>query len=79
MSGEEQNVFSYLQNWPTAFISSQEISKRLDRKRFQKDGDWARPLLHRMADQQLLEKDASGGYKIKEKPQPKLENQPSRD
>ena len=77
MSNEEQHIYNYLKNWPTAFISSQEVSKRVDRKRFQKEGDWARHLLHRMSAEQLLDRDASGGYKIHEEPKERVKVTPT--
>jgi len=66
MSYEAQEIVRLLKNWPGVFVSPGEIGRRVDRKRFDKEPNWARAALRSMVDQGILENDSSGGFRLKE-------------
>jgi len=66
MDSEEREIFRFLQTWGTDFVSYKEIARRAGgKKKFNKDADWAKPLLARMQERGVLESDAMGRYRIK--------------
>jgi hypothetical protein len=66
MDSDERDIFQYLKTWGTQFIGAKEVSRRAGgRKRAQKDADWAKPILIRMAERGILESDALGRFRVK--------------
>jgi hypothetical protein len=74
MSSDEQLVIEYLEQFPGIFISPMEVSKRAaDRERFKSRGEWARPILHRLAQQGDIDSNEFGHYRAKGKAETKRE------
>ena len=65
----EKEVFDYLQRSPLVFISASEISKNVgNRKWFNADKSWARPILRRLEMDGWIESNPFGEYRIKARP-----------
>jgi len=65
MDADEQEICSYLKQWPKQFISGREISRRAAGKsRFREDPYWANQPLLRLVEKQIIEMDAGGHYRI---------------
>lgn len=65
MNADETQIYEFLKESPSAFVSVTEISKRLARgRKFDEDRNWARPLLRRMEMDGLLESNPFGEYRI---------------
>ena len=72
MSSDEQLIVEYLEQFPGIFISPMEVSKRAaDRDRFKARPEWARPILHRLAQQGLIDCNEFGHYRAKIKEETK--------
>lgn len=68
MTQDEQDILSYFKRNPNIWASPTEIARLVGGKfRFKNDPDWPKPLLKKFAAKDLLEVDASGSYKLKEK------------
>lgn len=66
MDAEEREIYYYLKGWRHEFISSREICRRAGgKKRFHREPEWAKPVLTRMVERQILEVDPAGHYRIK--------------
>jgi len=74
MNTDDQTVLSYLESFKDQFISHTEVSKRAaGKRRFIESPDWARAVLQRLALQGVLEVNAFGQYRIKQKVEKKNE------
>ena len=66
MDAEEREIYFYLKGWKNTFISAREICKRAGgKKKFQRNPDWAKPLLIRMDERGILETDGGGHYRLR--------------
>src|SRR5687767_12158715 len=66
MSAEENEIFEFLKAREAKYVSVAEISKTLGRgRRFQKDRNWANPILRRMEMDGILEANSYGEYRLK--------------
>lgn len=66
MNTEENEIYEFLKTRGDAYVSATDISKFLGRgNRFQKDRNWARPILRRMEVDGILEANPYGEYRIK--------------
>jgi hypothetical protein len=65
MNTEETRVAEFLSSRRNLFVSATEISKFLDRKKFDIDRNWARPMLRRMELEEMLESNHFGEYRLK--------------
>ncbi len=66
MNSDDDLVLSYLGKYPKAFISPMEVCKRAaDRRRFAAEPNWAKPVLVRLAQQNVLECNVLGHYRIR--------------
>jgi len=66
MNAEENEIYEFLKTRGDAYVSVTDISKFLGRgQRFQKDRNWARPILRRMEVDGILEANPYGEYRIK--------------
>ena|SRR5205814_7560112 len=74
MSSDEQLVVEYLEQFPGIFISPMEVSKRAaGRGRFKEQPEWARAILHRLAQQNSVESNEFGHYRATSKVETKAE------
>jgi hypothetical protein len=66
MDTDEHEIFRFLKTWGTDFTNAKEVCRRAGTKqRFYQDPDWAKPILARMEERGILEKDMQGRYRIK--------------
>jgi hypothetical protein len=66
MDTDEREIFQFLKIWGGNFTSAREIARRAGgKKRFHDDPDWAKPILLRMEDRDILESNAQGHFRIK--------------
>ena len=62
---EGQLIVNFLKTAPQAFFSEREISRKAGQKRqFRDNPDWAKPLLLRLASENIIQTDAFGHYRI---------------
>jgi hypothetical protein len=66
MDTDEREIFQFLKIWGGNFINAREIARRAgNKRRFHGDPDWAKPILLRMEERDILESDAQGHFRIK--------------
>ena len=66
MDAEEIEVSLYLKGWPGQFVSLAQITRRaVSRKRYNREPNWAVPVLSRMVEKGILESDSGGHYRLK--------------
>lgn len=66
MNAEETEIYEFLKTRDNLFVSVTEISRVVGRgRRFEKDRNWARPILRRMDVDGILESNPYGEYRIK--------------
>jgi hypothetical protein len=65
MGSDEHDILEFLKKFDT-FVSPTEVAKRVGgKRRFREDRDWARPILHRMLMEELLEANEYGHVRMK--------------
>jgi hypothetical protein len=68
MDADETEICNYLKSWPGQFVSGREIARRAAGKwRFREDPYWAAQVLLRLVEIGILESDASGYYRFRQK------------
>jgi len=66
MDTDEHEIFRFLKTWGTNFTSANEVCRRAGTKRrYHEDPNWAKPILARMEERGILEKDVQGRYRLK--------------
>lgn len=66
MNTEETEIYEFLKARDELFVSVTEISRFLGRsRRFEKDRNWARPILRRMEMDGIIEANPYGEYRLK--------------
>ena len=69
MDADEREVFNFLQAYGEEWVNAKEVCRRAGgKRRFNEDNHWARPILQRMKERQILEGDMLGRYRIKPPP-----------
>jgi hypothetical protein len=69
MDSDEREIFDYLKTWGEQFVNAKEICRRAStKKRYADDNNWAKPILHRMKERNILEGDSLGRYRVKPEP-----------
>ena len=72
MDSDEREIFDYLKTWGADFVNAKEVCRRAGgKKRYAEDNDWAKPVLQRMKERNILEGDSLGRYRIKPVPKKK--------
>jgi len=67
MDEDQNKICQFLKSWPGQFVSRKEICRRAGgKRRFREDDNWAVPILQRMLEMNLLEKDSSGHFRLAE-------------
>ena len=62
---EGQLIVTFLKTAPKAFFSEREIARKAGQKgMFRTNPDWAKPVLFRLATEDILQTDAFGHYRI---------------
>jgi hypothetical protein len=66
MDSDEREITDYLKSWPGQFVSAREVARRAGgKRRFREDPQWAYPVLTRLLEQDLVEADGLGHYRLK--------------
>jgi hypothetical protein len=66
MDADEREIFDYLKTFGEEWVNAKEVCRRAGgKKRYNEDNNWAKPILHHMKEQQLIEGDELGRYRIK--------------
>ena len=58
----EREVLQLLQTSPGQLFSAKEVGKKLDRKQFVENPRWARPILQRLAERNVIEQREDGYF-----------------
>ena len=67
MDEDQNKICLFLKSWPGQFVSRKEISRRAGgKRRYRDDANWAVPVLQRMLEMNLVEKDSTGGFRLAE-------------
>ena len=62
---EGQLIVNFLKTAPKAFFSEHEIARKAGQKgHFRANPDWAKPILFRLANEDIIQTDAFGHYRI---------------
>ena len=73
---EGQLIVNFLKTAPKAFFAEREIARKAGQKgQFRANPDWAKPILFRLANEDIIQTDAFGHYRIA----PKREQAPERE
>jgi hypothetical protein len=68
MSSEENTVLEYLKGSPDSYYGRKEIARRaVRRSEFEENPRWAEAALNALVDQDVLETNDSGAFRIKSK------------
>ena len=66
MDSDEREIYQFLKTWGSEYVGAVEIARRAgSKKRFYEEPDWAKVVLMRMAERNILESDSQGRYRIK--------------
>jgi hypothetical protein len=69
VDADEREIYHYLKHRRGEFIPAQEIARRIGgRRRYRANPAWAAPLLARMAERGILDRDDTGRCRIKPLP-----------
>src|ERR1035437_7121138 len=69
MDSDEREIFDCLKTWGADFVNAKEVCRRAGgKRRYAEDNDWAKPILQRMKERNILEGEALGRYRIKAGP-----------
>ncbi len=74
MDADEKDIITYLKVWSGQYVSAREIARKAaSKKRFEKEPNWAVPVLGRLLEKGLVESDSRAHYRLllgskKEKP-----------
>jgi len=67
---EQIEIYDFLKRFPQTFVSVAELSKHVgNRRRYNEDRTWARPILRRMEMEGWLESNSFGEYRLKRRPE----------
>jgi hypothetical protein len=58
----EEEILRLLQQAPGTLFSNKEVGKKLDRKQYRENPNWARPLLEELLRRKMIAADANGYY-----------------
>lgn len=62
----EQQIYDYVKQFPQVYVSATEVSRSVgNRKWFNADRNWARPILRRLEMDGWLESNPFGEYRVK--------------
>jgi hypothetical protein len=65
MDADQNEICQYLKSWPGQFVSGKEICRRAGGKwRYREDEKWAFPVLQRMIESHLVERDSTGHFRL---------------
>lgn len=68
MDSDERQIVDYLKSWPRQYVSGREVARRAGgKRRFREEPQWAFPVLSRLLEQNLIETDGLGHYRVVQK------------
>lgn len=66
MDAEEREVYDYLKIYGEEWVNAKEVCRRAGgKRRYYQDRDWAKPVLLRMKERQIVESDIQGRWRIR--------------
>jgi hypothetical protein len=66
MDADEREIFKFLDAYGEEWVNAKEVCRRAGgKRRFNEDNHWARPILQRLKERQILEGDEMGRFRIK--------------
>ena len=66
MDADEREIYDYLKTFGEEWVSAKEVCRRAGgKRRYNEDNNWAKPILHHLKEQGILEGDQLGRYRIK--------------
>ena len=69
LSSDEQEILAFLKPLGRQFATSKEVCRRAcGKQRYNKDPNWAKPLLKKLEQKGFLETNANGQYRVKPEP-----------
>jgi len=72
MDADEREIIQFLKPFGEQWVNAKEIARRAGgRKRFNEDPHWAKPVLQRLKERNVVDGDELGRYRIKQEPQKK--------
>ena len=75
MDVDEREIFLFLKSYGQDFVALREICRRAGgRRRYHEDHEWARPILQRMLERNILETNPEGQYRLKPAPKKKKDD-----
>lgn len=75
MDVDEREIFLFLKSYGQDYVALREICRRAGgRKRYHEDHEWARPILQRMLERNILETNPEGQYRLKPVPKKKKDD-----
>jgi hypothetical protein len=67
MDDDQNKICQFLKSFPGQYVSRKEICRRAGgKRRYREDENWAMPILQRMLEINLVEKDSSGHFRLTE-------------
>jgi hypothetical protein len=74
MDAAEREIYRYLKSRRATFVPARDIGRHVgSKRRFRYNPDWAKPVLLRMIERDILETDAEGSYRLKPIPRKNTE------
>jgi hypothetical protein len=68
MNSDDRLIVDYLKSWPRHFVSAREIARRAGgKRRYRDEPQWAFPILTRLVEQEMIETDGLGHYRLVQK------------
>lgn len=68
MDSDERQIVDYLKSWSRQYVSGREIARRAGgKRRFRDEPQWAFPVLSRLLEQNHIETDGLGHYRVIQK------------
>jgi hypothetical protein len=68
MTQDEMDILSYFKANPKVWVKAKELARLVGGKfRFEQNPDWAKPILKKFLNKELLEVDSAGAYRLKPK------------
>jgi hypothetical protein len=66
MDADEREIYDFLSTFGESWVNAKEICRRAStKKRFNEDNNWAKPILGRMKERNVIEGDELGRYRLK--------------
>jgi len=76
MDADQNDICQFLKSWPGQFVSRKEICRRAGGKwKYREDEHWAVPVLQRMVEDNVIESDDTGHFRLLKRGTQNMKNQ----